>query len=334
MPSVRERSCNSCFHVCLYGQTLFLKQCWVAIFFPFFETPVLKAPATVWTRTSFVEPRRKRVSNPDFRMFEKSSPARFQDETCTTKQSPARVCTERVKMSLFGAHCTPLNLQKKKKKQAGVSYDVALRMPLKSHEGQSTSEISGCRSQYFPRCFKKSHVWMCLLTPSLRKWNHLIEHKVQRDPRLRTHRCSRLFSFARLNIIFYGAVVGHLFLSLTFGPTCAIKYELNWNAHILINMCNTERSCSSSNALLLKHPCCTPSTSHCTICIAWGSRPPDSRPLWCRPAAGSNPLIPPLIAVNHKRTSCCSVFSLPAFLSQFNLDIDILDKKKNCLGYK
>lgn len=142
------------------------------------------------------------------------------------------------------------------------------------------------------------------------------------------------FFFARLNIIFYGAVVGHLFQSLTFGPTCAIKYELNWNAHILINMCNTERSCSSSNALLLKHPCCTPSTSHCTICIAWGSRPPDSRPLWCRPAAGSNPLIPPLIAVNHKRTSCCSVFSLPAFLSQFNLDIDILDKKKNCLGYK
>lgn len=142
MPSVRERSCNSCLHVCLYGQTLFLKQCWVAIFFPFFETPVLKAPATVWTRTSFVEPRRKRVSNLDFRMFEKSSPARFQDETCTTKQSPARVCTERVKMSLFGAHCTPLNLQKKKKKQAGVSYDVALRMPLKSHEGQSTSEIS------------------------------------------------------------------------------------------------------------------------------------------------------------------------------------------------
>lgn len=158
MPSVRERSCNTCLHVCLYGQTLFLKQCWVAIFFPFFETPVLKAPATVWTRTLFVEPRRKRVSNPDFRMFEKSSPARFQDETCTTKQSPARVCTERVKMSLFGAHCTPLNLQKKKKKQAGVSYDVALRMPLKSHEGQSTSEISGCRSQYFPRCFKKSHV--------------------------------------------------------------------------------------------------------------------------------------------------------------------------------
>lgn len=52
------------------------------------------------------------------------------------------LCTERVKMSLFGAHCTPLNLQKKKKKQAGVSYDVALRMPLKSHEGQSTSEIS------------------------------------------------------------------------------------------------------------------------------------------------------------------------------------------------
>lgn len=138
--------------------------------------------------------------------------------------------------------------------------------------------------------------------------------------------------FARLNIIFYGAVVGHLFQSLTFGPTCAIKYELNWNAHILINMCNTERPCSSSNALLLKHLCCTPSTSHCTICIAWGSQPPDSRPLWCRPAAGSNPLIPPLIAVNHKRTSCCSVFSLPAFLSQFNLDIDILDKKKKLSG--
>ena len=133
--------------------------------------------------------------------------------------------------------------------------------------------------------------------------------------------------FARLNIIFYGAVVGHLFLSLTFGPTCAIKFESIWNTPILINMRNTKQLCSSSNALLLTHPCCTPSTSHCTICIAWGSRPPDSRPLWCRSAAGSNPLIPPLIAVNHKRTSCCSVFSLPAFLSQFNLDIDILDKK-------
>lgn len=333
MPSVRERSCNTCLHVCLYGQTLFLKQCWVAIFFPFFETPVLKAPATVWTRTSFVEPRRKRVSNPDFRMFEKSSPARFQDETCTTKQSPARVCTERVKMSLFGAHCTPLNLQKKKKKQAGVSYDVALRMPLKSHEGQSTSEISVAAGANTSQGVSRNLMCECVY------WLRVSENEIilSNTRSSATRGCGHIgavasFFFARLNIIFYGAVVGHLFLSLTFGPTCAIKYELNWNAHILINMCNTERSCSSSNALLLKHPCCTPSTSHCTICIAWGSRPPDSRPLWCRPAAGSNPLIPPLIAVNHKRTSCCSVFSLPAFLSQFNLDIDILDKKKKLSG--
>lgn len=48
--------------------------------------------------------------------------------------------------------------------------------------------------------------------------------------------------------------------------------------------------------------------------------------LWCQSAVGRSPLIRILIAVNHKYTSCCSVFLFLSFFSKLNLDIDILDK--------